>query len=289
MGDFSAAWLQLREPIDHRSRSAALTTRVLEALPVDELGILDLACGTGSNLRYLRGQVLHFNIQNAEREKARPDPDWLLIDHDPSLIALVPAAPNVTTLQRDLASLDASLFEGRALVTGSALLDLVSHAWLRSLAARCRAHGSAALFALTYDGRMACEPGEPEDSLVRELVNRHQETDKGFGPALGPGAVSAAVDLFQAAGYDVRTAPSDWVLSCASAPDALQEQLIDGWAEAAAAIAPDRAAMVAAWRRRRLDHVASGRSRLVVGHHDLAAIPLHDARDAGLAARASAV
>ena len=186
----------------------------------------------------------------------------------------MPAAPNVTTLQRDLASLDASLFEGRSLVTASALLDLVSDAWLRGLAAQCRAHGSAALFALTYDGRMAFEPGEPEDSLVCDLVNRHQETDKGFGPALGPGAVRAAVDLFQGAGYDVRTAPSDWVLSRTSAPDALQEQLIDGWAEAAAAIAPDRAAIVAAWRRRRLDHVASGRSRLVVGHQDVAAVPL---------------
>ena len=259
MGDFSAAWLQLREPIDHRARSAALTTGVLEALRVDELRILDLACGTGSNLRYLRGHT-------------SPDPDWLLVDHDPSLIALVPAAPNVTTLQRDLASLDASLFEGRSLVTASALLDLVSDAWLRGLAAQCRAHGSAALFALTYDGRIAFDPEEPEDSLVRDLVNRHQETDKGFGPALGPGALRAAVDIFQGAGYDVRTAPSDWVLSRTSAPDALQEQLIDGWAGAAAAIAPDRAAIVAAWRRRRLDHVASGRSRLVVGHHDVAAV-----------------
>ena len=274
MGDFSAAWLQLREPIDHRARSAALTTGVLEALRVDELRILDLACGTGSNLRYLREQVLLFNTRNAERRKARPDPDWLLVDHDPSLIALVPAAPNVTTLQSDLASLDASLFEGRSLVTASALLDLVSEAWLRGLAAQCRAHGSAAMFALTYDGRMAFEPGEPEDSLVCDLVNRHQETDKGFGPALGPAAVRAAVDLFQGAGYDVRTAPSDWVLSRTSAPDALQEQLIDGWAEAAAAIAPDRAAIVASWRRRRLDHVASGRSRVVVGHQDVAAVPL---------------
>ena len=282
MGEFSAAWLQLREPIDQRARSAALTTGVLEALRADELRILDLACGTGSNLRYLRGQVLHFNIQGAECGKTRPDPDWLLVDHDPSLMALVPAAPNVTTLQRDLASLDAGLFEGRSLVTASALLDLVSDAWLRGLAAQCRAHGSAAMFALTYDGRMAFEPGEPEDSLVCDLVNRHQETDKGFGPALGPAAVRAAVDLFQGAGYDVRTAPSDWVLSRTLAPDALQEQLIDGWAEAGAAIAPERAAIVAAWRRRRLGHVASGRSRLVVGHQDVAAILLNNPRDARL-------
>ena len=274
MGDFSAAWLQLREPIDHRARSAALTRRVLEALRVDELRILDLACGTGSNLRYLRGQVSRVHARHAGCEHVIPDPDWLLVDHDPALLALVPAAPNITTLRRDLASLDASLFERRSLVTASALLDLVSGAWLRRLAAQCRVHRSAALFAIGYDGRMAFEPGEPEDSLVCDLVNRHQETDKGFGPALGPRAVTAAVDLFQGAGYDVRTATSDWVLSRTSAPDALQERLIDGWAEAAAAIAPERAAVLAAWRRRRLDHVAGGRSRLVVGHQDIAAVPL---------------
>jgi hypothetical protein len=107
--------------------------------------------------------------------------------------------------------------------------------------------------------------------------------DKGFGPALGPAAVASAADLFRAAGYTVRTAPSDWQLSRSSAPDALQNQLIDGWADAAAELAPDRIASINRWRRTRLDHVADGRSLLVVGHHDLAAVVSDDARDARLA------
>jgi hypothetical protein len=56
-------------------------------------------------------------------------------------------------------------------------------------------------------------------------------------------------------------------------PDPLQEQLIDGWAEAAEEMAPDRAGTIEAWRRKRRSYVASGQSGLTVGHQDLAALP----------------
>jgi SAM-dependent methyltransferase len=273
MGDFSADWLRLREPADYAARSAAVTREVLRALPPRRPGILDLACGTGSNLRYLREQIQTLAAETSDRQTSQSDPDWLLVDHDPTLLALVPAAPNVRVVQHDLRSLDAHLFEARALVTASALLDLVSESWLRELASHCRARQSAALFALSYDGRLAFEPAEPGDALIRDLVNRHQKTDKGFGPALGPAAVATAADLFRSMDYVVRIVPSDWVLSRMSAPDELQDQLIKGWAEAAAAVAPDRAAAVDGWRRKRLDHVARGRSLMTIGHQDLAAMP----------------
>jgi len=274
MGDFSAAWLRLREPVDHRARSAALTRDVLRALPPDDLRILDLACGTGSNLRYVGGEILLFNTEISGRQKTRSDPDWLLVDNDRALLALVPLAPNVRAVEHDLRALDNHLFDGRSLVTASALLDLVSESWLRELASQCCAHRSAALFALTYDGRLTFEPAEAEDALVRDLVNRHQKTDKGFGPALGPAAVAAAADLFRSMDYVVRIASSDWVLSRMSAPDELQDRLIEGWADAAAAVAPDRAAAVDGWRSKRLNHVATGRSLVTVSHQDLAAMPL---------------
>jgi hypothetical protein len=172
---------------------------------------------------------------------------------------------------RDLADLEANadLFKAAALVTASALLDLVSAEWIDALAQRCQSSRAASLFALTYDGRIACTPADGDDEMVRDLVNRHQRTDKGFGPALGPDAADAAQQAFASRGFAVERDRSDWTLG--SGDSELQRQLIDGWAAAAVEMQPADAAAIEGWRRRRLEHVAAARSTLVVGHEDLAA------------------
>jgi len=285
MTAFSADWLALREPADRSARSSRLTASIADALAgADAVRAVDLATGTGANVRYL-----------AEHLPARQD--WLLVDHDPVLLARVPermrawAEPRgyrakvethslvlegerltcrFQTRCMNLAAIDdAALFSGRTLVTASALLDLVSEQWLRTLAARCRENGSSVLFALIYDGRIRCTPEEPEDEIIQDLVNRHQHTHKGFGLAVGPDAARQAEQCLASVGYQVRCEPSDWLLSAGSGD--LQQQLIDGWARAAVDIAPDRAASIQSWQSRRLAHVAMDQSQLVVGHQDLAA------------------
>jgi hypothetical protein len=226
---------------------------------------VDLAAGTGSNVRYLMPRMPH--IQH-----------WTLVDHDPALLAqawrlLLPigaaADRSFDVRQGDLAALDTVSFDDCALVTASALLDLVSEPWLRALARRCRSADSDALFALTYDGRIACDPVDRDDARVRELVNQHQHGEKGFGPALGPDATRVAEACFRAEGYDVHVAASDWVL--APEQHALQRALVEGWAGAARELSPADAAVIDGWCTRRLAHVDARRSQLRVGHADLAA------------------
>jgi len=179
----------------------------------------------------------------------------------------------VETRCLDLSTLDdGTIFDGRDLVSASALLDLVSEPWLLTLANRCAACGAAALFALNYDGRIACSPEDPDDGSIVSLVNEHQRTDKGFGPALGPDATDRAARCFADLGYRVQRAPSDWQLTPAAGE--LQRRLIDGWAQAAAAMAPQQMRMIDAWRERRFAHVAAGWSTVTVGHEDFAAWPL---------------
>lgn len=266
MEHFAADWLALREPADHTARSAPLTRALARALPRGTpFHVLDLAAGTGSNMRYVAPRL---------PEEQR----WLLVDHDPVLLAQAkpPSGEGlcrVDTRRVDLAALtdveEGEIFDGRQLVTASALLDLVSEDWLNGLAARCYTRGSAVLFALSYDGRIKCSPEEPEDATIRELVNRHQRTDKGFGPALGPDATATAERCLAGLGYHVQRAPSDWVLPPESRD--LQRSLIGGWAQAAEEIAPEQSATIRDWLARRLAHVTEHRSRLVVGHEDLAA------------------
>jgi hypothetical protein len=281
-------WLRLREPADSVARSATLTQAIAESMPRDTpVSLLDLGTGTGSNVRYLAE-----HLPAAQR--------WLAVDRDATLLAELPQRMaswsaargyetmmergrcvvrsqnldcQVETEQRDLGTLDDErLFAGRHLVTASALLDLVSESWLLALATHCRAAGALALFAITYNGRFTCAPTEGEDDMVRELMNRHQRSAKGLGgPAAGPGAAMRASQFFAGVGYHIRHEPSDWTLG--PAEHGVQRLLIDGWAQAATEISPERATIIERWHARRLAHIDAGRSRIVVGHDDLAAWP----------------
>ncbi len=281
-------WLKLREAADAAARSTTLTEAAVRTLAgTDPVRGLDLGTGAGSNLRYLIPRL--------------PSPQrWLVVDRGDDLLAdlLTRTAPWATarglsahadggrltisgdtldcvveTRQMDLGPLaDPSIFDGRHLVTASALLDLVSASWLAAVAGRCRQQRAAALFTITYNGRSACQPVEPEDALVLDLFNRHQRTDKGLGgPAAGPGATDAARKAFEGEGFRVTTEPSDWRIG----PEAreMQQFLVDGWASAASEVSPDDAPAIAGWRRRRLAHIEAGLSTLSVGHSDLLATP----------------
>jgi hypothetical protein len=252
MSGFSSAWLALREPADAAARSSALASFV--ARPGR---LLDLGGGTGANIRYLSARF--------------PSPQvWTIVDDDPALMAHAPSS--VTRHRADLNDVvdEGGLFEGCVLVTASALLDLVSEQWLAKLVLRCRAADASVLFALSYDGRISCSPEDQDDEAIRRLVNEHQTRDKGFGPALGPDAATKAIAMLTKAGYATKNDQSDWKLR----PDDrdLQRELVAGWAGAASEVAPANRAVIDAWRSRRIAHIDAGRSRIVVGHTDVAGI-----------------
>jgi SAM-dependent methyltransferase len=269
MSGFSADWLQLREPADRRARWSGAAARLVAELPVPRAAhIVDLGSGTGANLRYLAPQL--------GREH-----DWLLVDHDPSLQAATVAACRKASVrgQVELRLLDLATglarldLAGADVVTAAALLDLVSATWFDRLAACCHAVRAQLLFALNYNGQIALAPSDPDDDWLVEQVNRHQLGDKGFGPALGPAATQHAQRVLATLGYAVHIETSNWRLGADDL--ALQEQLITGWAEAAADIAPGDAPRSRAWLQRRLGFVASGESRVVVGHYDLLGLLPH--------------
>jgi hypothetical protein len=282
---FSAEWLALREPFDAAARSAALVSALRTHLPVGTsatpLAVVDLGAGAGSNLRYLAPQL--GGVQH-----------WRLVDHDEALLEAARAtirewaerrgarvehhtatlairdndfACEIAVEPYDLRNLDLLALPAGALVTAAALLDLVSASWLEKLARRCQAARASVCLALTYDGRTVCTPTEADDAAVLDAFNRHQLGDKGFGPALGPGAARAAEAAFTRLGYQVATAPSDWLIDAAARE--MQRVLLDGWRNAAVELHAETQADLDAWHDRRLQHVDAGRSTLRVGHVDV--------------------
>ena len=277
---FSASWLALREPYDHAARAAALTGKLRDFLAAragGHLRFLDLACGLGSTFRYLAPR-----LGGAQH--------WTMVDNDEDLLASLARLPSqakrtldgqatVEAVRLDLAGeLDSLPMHRVDVVTASALLDLVSGEWLDRLVTAVGATRPALLLALIYDGSMQWEPVLAEDRWVTDLFNRHQRTDKGFGPALGDTAAQAATRRLRAAGFSVTQAQSPWLLD--TGDGAVQREVASGVAGAVSALladvadVADGATRARRWLEQRVALVDAGRSSLRVGHTDLLALPL---------------
>lgn len=263
---FSAEWLTLREPYDRRARSVAVLDAVTAAFAKrPSLAVVDLACGTGSTLRALSSRL--------------PKPQsWRLVDNDLGLLARAaslgdPPSRTVSSQAIDLArDLEAALDGPVEFVTTSALLDLVSENWLYRFATEAAARRLPVYAALSYDGLATLEPGDPLDKRVIDAVNRHQRTDKGFGPALGPYAAMMAPARFKAVGYAVTEGRSDWVFTPKDTE--IQIEILNGWAAATREIGGLTIDELIGWLARRRDHIAAGRSAMRIGHVDFFAAPI---------------
>jgi SAM-dependent methyltransferase len=270
MSGFSAGWLALREPYDRAARSGAVLDAVAAGFAdASAVAVTDLGCGTGATMRAL-----------APRLPARQT--WRLVDNDEALLeraaregaATVPAGAGVTTIAADLSADPVRVIEWALadcdLVATSALLDLVSAAWLDRLVASLTRLSRPFYAALSYDGAVTLSPACRHDGAVIAAVNRHQRTDKGFGPALGPDAARVAPERLRAAGFTVIEGRSDWQFGADDR--AIQTEMLAGWAGAAQDIGVDPEA-VAQWLGERREHVAAGRSQMRVGHIDFFATP----------------
>lgn len=265
MSGFSAEWLARREPHDMRARNRDVLESVAAVAAGDAVAVVDLACGTGSTLRAISPCL-------------PPRQHWRLVDNDLSLLARAAAGKAVpgvavTRIPVDLTrDLEAALDGPVNLVTASALLDLVSADWLDRLVIEVAARRLPFYAALNYDGRVSFDPADPLDPAVIAAVNLHQQTDKGFGPALGPRAARVAIARFQAVDYAIVHGRSDWHLT--PRDHDIQRDMLAGWAGAAREMGAVSLPDAAAWLTRRRDLLAAGRSIVTVGHVDVFARPI---------------
>ena len=262
---FSADWLALREPYDRRARNSDVLAALKAAFAKSPaIAVVDLACGTGSTLRAVSPHL-------PKRQS------WRLVDNDLSLLARAApaqASPDITvaTTPIDIAhDLEAALDGHLDLVTTSALLDLVAEEWLQRFVVETAARKLPVYAALSYDGRTTFDPIDPMDAAVVAAVNKHQRTNKGFGPSLGPEAASTAITAFERVGYAVTQGSSDWQFE--SNDREIQTEVLAGLASAAREIDEPPLPDLLAWLTRRREFVAAGQSKISVGHVDFFARP----------------
>ena len=279
MSDISVGWLDVREPWDSHARAGAIAALVTkwakERVGTSDkaLRVLDLGCGTGANFR-------------AVSPLLGPRQEWVLLDRQSDLIAEARRRVQSTPLirvsfdQKLLPNIDPeTLVVGRDLVTCSSLLELVSKEWLERLWASVQRHRVAFLTTLDYDGRINFLPANGTDLALRELMNRHQRRDCGYGPALGADATAELVRLARTSGAYRLHAPSDWRiepardhtwqpliagLSQAAGEQAAGEQAAGEQAAADQVVSPQHD--FDAWRDDRLE---GEWYRLTIGHQDM--------------------
>jgi SAM-dependent methyltransferase len=289
---FDGDWLELREPFDSAARDPGLAAILGAALPARPR-ILDLGAGTGSLLRWMG----HF----VGRAQA-----WTLVDADAALIerafetiaeraagagwgvtwpgrkTLLVHSPRgawrVEGLVADLREAPDNLpLHQVDAVVNTALCDLVSEAWVATIAAACAARALPFYAALNVTGRERFAPPHRADALVARGFARDQARDKGFGGiALGAKAPDAIAAAFRAHGYTVLRAPSDWVVRTRplnEATSAFAAELLGGMAGAAGRWERRHRLALRDWARERMDQAMEGRLSFRIGHADVLCLP----------------
>lgn len=278
MSGFAPEWLTLREGADHRARNAELLAALGKHFSTrDAITVVDLGAGLGSNLR-AAAPVL----------PARQH--WVLVDHDPVLLAgacdaiaswsdsVRPATAGLEVMKAgrsirvevrhaDLAK-NPGAFATHApdLVTAAALFDLVSEEWIGRFTAALTAACVPLYAVLDYDGTNAWSPPHPADPAMVAAFNRHQGSDKGFGIAAGSKATDFLAERLAAMDYRIERGQSPWILG--SGETKLIRVLTQGFAEAVRETGEIPAATIEAWLKARM---ADGVS-CTVGHEDILAI-----------------
>jgi hypothetical protein len=265
--EVSSDWLALREPEDARARSRDLALAATGLLAPGPIVIHDLGSGTGSMMRWLAPQL--------------PGPQtWVLHDWNATLMERAAHAGATDREGRtvairlrlgELAHLESDHLDGAALVTASALLDVLTSTEVAAVTDACVAVGCPVLLSLSVTGQVRLDPRDPRDDAFEAAFNAHQRRRVGARRLVGPTGVALARRSFLEAGWKVRTAATSWRLGDQDRP--LLDEWFAGWFDAAVEEQADLRADGAAYRGLRSSQSRRGALSAEVAHADLLAWP----------------
>ena len=275
-------WLDLRVPFDDAARqhSLSLLNQVASALRSRTPGgpqpvtIIDIGAGTGNSAHWFRQHL-------PDRLPGQPL-RWVLVDTDQAALdTAVATLPGVETVTANISQLPSIANDqlasapDRLLVTGSAVLDVLTTRDLQAIIDTLAQHGGLGLFLLSITGQWQLTPADCDDEKINDAFCGHQRRDGKLGPIAPETLYQLAVE----AEAEVTTAPATWQLTAPQDHDFIARFLTERTA-AAVEYQPQLHTIATRWLHRRLQHCAEGLT-VEVDHLDVAVDARRSAKDAG--------
>ena len=264
MHEFENSWLFQREKIDNLSKNISIINKINRVLKnYDEIRIIDLGTGTGSNFRYLSKKIKFKNQY------------WTLMDLSKS--SLNEAKKTSVTnnkiqkiiLKHDdiIKNIDKHNFDNYEIVTGSAFLDIMPVDWFKKFYTKNR-NTKLVYFSINYDGYFKFYPKHKLDKDVLQLFNNDQKSKKNNKTrAVGPDC-SNIINSWFAKTHKCYLFKSNWT----NVKNKKFQLMFVDFCEKI--IKKNRKTNLLEWLNFRKDNIINNKSKLSVSNKDFLAIKI---------------
>lgn len=265
-------WLDLRVPYDDVARqdSLGLVEHAATALQEQAVStaqpvmIFDIGAGTGNSAQWFK--------QHLEPRLPGRELQWVLVDTDrvalETAAGRVPEAHSVVAPITELPKIVDELLgktpePGQLLITGSAVLDVLTQSDLEAITETVVRHAGLGLVLLSINGDWQITPADPDDIIISQAFAAHQQR----GDKLGAAGPTALLTAAHRAGITVTSGNSPWKL-CAARDQEFLERFLAERIEAVVEQQPQLRNVAADWLNRRRTQLA-GDLTVEVDHVDV--------------------
>lgn len=265
-------WLDLRVPYDDDARqyslglvdqaATALQDQATSAAP--SVVIIDVGAGTGNSARWFK--------QHLTPRLPQRDLRWVLLDADAAALHTASdTMPEADMLSAPISQLPSiadellsnSLEPAQLLITGSAVLDVLTQSDLHAITDTIIRHSGIGLLLLSITGTWQLTPADLQDTIINQTFCAHQQRDG----KLGPDSAGALLAAAQRAGASIESGNSPWQL-VAPRDQEFMARFLTERIEAVIAQQPQLRSLATDWLDRRITQLTEGLS-IEIQHLDV--------------------